>query len=91
MLSRLDAAVPAGARIVIVQGGYNDRRRGTPAQTTDANIDAILTRLSASRVRIVLCPLSGTQWAGIARRHRAVLVPGSTATMPTTVALTAST
>lgn len=78
MLSRLDRAVPPGTRIAIVQGGYNDQRRGVPVQTTASNIDAILTRLSARRVRVVLCGYSGAQWAGIARRHRAVLVPGST-------------
>ncbi|HEV7253455.1 MAG TPA: GDSL-type esterase/lipase family protein [Mesorhizobium sp.] len=78
MLSRLDKAVPRGTRIAIVQGGYNDRRRGVPAQTTDENVDAILARLSARKVRVVLCGFSGAQWAGIARRHRAVLVPGST-------------
>lgn len=78
MLSRLDKAVPPGTQIAIVQGGYNDQRRGVPAQTTAANIDAILARLSARRVKVVLCGYSGAQWASIARRHRAVLVPGST-------------
>ena len=78
MLSRLDRAVPLGTQIAIVQGGYNDQRRGVPAQTTAANVDAILARLSARKVKVVLCGYSGAQWSGIARRHRAVLVPGST-------------
>jgi acyl-CoA thioesterase I len=77
MLARLDASVPTGTEIAIVQGGYNDQRRGVPGQVVDANIDAILARLRARRVKVVLCDLSGAQWAGIARRHRAVLVPSS--------------
>lgn len=78
MLARLDRAVPRGTGIAIVQGGYNDRRRGVPAQARDANVDAILARLSARKVKVVLCGFSGAQWAGIARRHGAVLVPSST-------------
>ena len=78
MLARLDAAVPAGTAIAIVQGGYNDQRRRVPPEAIDANIDAILSRLSARRVRIILCGLSGARWATIARRHRALLVDGDT-------------
>jgi acyl-CoA thioesterase-1 len=78
MLARLDAAVTPGTRVVILQGGYNDRSRAVPAQDTAANIDAILARLGARRVRVVLCDLSGAQWAAIARRHGALLVPSST-------------
>lgn len=78
MLSRLDRAVPPGTQIAIVQGGYNDQRRGVPAQTTAANVDAILARLSARRVKVVLCGYFDARWTGIARRHRAVLVPGNT-------------
>lgn len=77
MLSRLDAAVPRGTRLAIVQGGFNDRRRGVSEQDTDANVDVILARLRARNVRVVLCSFSGGRWAEIARRNRAVLVPGS--------------
>jgi acyl-CoA thioesterase-1 len=78
MLARLDKAVPRGTRIAIVQGGYNDGRRGVSAQQRDANVDAILGRLATRKVRAVLCGLAGAQWARIARRHGAMLVPGST-------------
>lgn len=78
MLTRVDRAVPSGTRIVIVQGGYNDGRRGVSVQQRDANVDAILGRLATRKVRVVLCGLAGAQWTGIARRHGAVLVPGST-------------
>ena len=33
MLSRLDEAVPRGTSVVIVQGGYNDKRRGILPQS----------------------------------------------------------
>lgn len=78
MLARLDAAVPQGTQVVIVQGGYNDLRRGVSEQSRNSNIDAILARLKARRIKVVLCDYWGAQWAGMARRHRAVLVPPST-------------
>ena len=78
MLARVDSAVPSGVRVAIVQGGYNDQRRGVTAARTAANIDAILARLSARKVKVVLCGFDGAQWSGIARRHGAVLVPTST-------------
>ncbi len=78
MLSRVDTAVRPGVSLAIVQGGYNDQRRGVSAQMTAANIDAILARLSARKVKVVLCGFAGAQWAGIARRHKAVLVPADT-------------
>ena len=78
MLDRLDRAVPRGTEIAIVQGGYNDGRRGVQSRTRDANIEEILKRLRARGVRTVLCGLSSADWAGIARRQGAVLVPPST-------------
>lgn len=78
MLSRLDSAVPRGTRLAIVQGGYNDQRRGISARESAANIEAILKRLRARNVSVILCDYSGAKWSGIARRHRAVLVPSST-------------
>lgn len=78
MLSRLDEAVPRGTSIVIVQGGYNDRRRGIAAVERDANVEAILSRLDRRGVKTILCGLSGAQWSALARRHNAQLVPGST-------------
>ena len=77
MLGRLDSVVPQGTRIVIVQGGYNDLRRGgSPAQIM-ANIDAILSRLRARQIRAVLCGFYDQPWGAIARKHGAVFVPGS--------------
>lgn len=78
MLSRLERAVPGETEIAIVQGGYNDRRRGVSAQERDANINTILARLRERGTRVVLCGYSGARWAGIAQRNGAVLVPSST-------------
>ena len=78
MLSRLDSAVPQGTQIVIVQGGYNDLRRGSNAASVAANIGAILSRLRALQIRAVLCGLYNEPWAAIARTYGAVSVPAST-------------
>ena len=78
MLGRLDNVVPAGAGVVIVQGGYNDLRRGGSPATIAANVEAILSRLRARQVRTVLCGFYNEPWEAIARRHGAVFVPSST-------------
>jgi acyl-CoA thioesterase I len=51
MLARLDSAVPQGTSVVILQPGGNDMRKGQPDQT-----GAILGRLRAMGVRVVMCP-----------------------------------
>lgn len=38
----------------------------------------ILAKLRARGVKAVLCGLDGARWAGIAERHGAIFVPGST-------------
>ena len=82
MLARLPAATPAGTQIVIVQGGYNDRKSGTPPAAIIANIEAILARLGARGIRGVVCGFFDPGWdavgAAVAARHRAVFVPGDT-------------
>ena len=50
MLSRLDADVPAGTRIVILQAGTND----ADEDGHDENLAAIRSRLEARSIRIVL-------------------------------------
>src|SRR5919202_1122443 len=42
MLARVDAAVPQGTRVVIVDGGHNDARFGVNPAQTMANTDAIV-------------------------------------------------
>jgi len=80
MLARLPSAAPAGTRVVIVQGGYNDRLRGSSPAVTVANIEGILARLSAQRIRGVVCGFFDPGWdavvAAVATRYGAVFVPG---------------
>jgi acyl-CoA thioesterase I len=54
MLGRLDSAVPAGTKIVILQVGGNDARRNqfNPAEKK-ANISQILQRLRARGIRVI--------------------------------------
>ena len=77
MLARLDSAIPAGTQIVIVQGGYNDLRRGSSTDAIAANVDSMLARLGARQIRAVLCGFYDQPWGAIAKRHGAVFVPSS--------------
>ena len=52
MLARLNGAVPAGTRAVILQPGGNDRRKGR--DDTAQNIAEIQNRLAARGVRVVM-------------------------------------
>jgi len=53
MLSRLDAVVPAGTSLVILQLGGNDRRKGEAAATT-GNAAAIESRLDARGIKVMV-------------------------------------
>jgi acyl-CoA thioesterase-1 len=70
MLSRLDAAVPKGTDIVILQPGANDLRFfGTKAARV-ANIAAMVQRLHARGIRVIVydpdkIPADFYQWDGI--------------------------
>jgi acyl-CoA thioesterase-1 len=77
MLNRVDN-VPAGTQIVIVQGGYNDLRRGSNPAAIASNIEAILSRLQARQIRAVLCGFYDQPWETTARKYGAVFVPSST-------------
>jgi acyl-CoA thioesterase-1 len=50
MLNRLDRAVPKGTRVVVLQPGGNDRRKGASDRTSD-----IQSRLSALGIKVVMC------------------------------------
>lgn len=82
MLGRLDLSVPAGTDLVIVQGGYNDLADGVPPDQTVANLNEILARLRARRIKTVLCGFFYPQWDAIGRRlaasYGATFVNGST-------------
>ena len=53
MLARLDSAVPPGTRLVILQPGGNDARRGQESARA-GNIAEIKRRLAASHVRVLM-------------------------------------
>jgi acyl-CoA thioesterase-1 len=63
MLNRIDFSVPESAKLVIVQGGYNDLKNGVPREVTIANLDAILARLQARGIKTVLCGFLDKDWA----------------------------
>jgi acyl-CoA thioesterase I len=52
MLARMDSVVPSGTRVVILQPGGNDRRKGEA--DTSQNLAEIQSRLSARGVRVVV-------------------------------------
>jgi len=54
MLARLDAAVPAGTHIVILQPGANDRRFLVRAERRAANIAEMVRRLRARGIRVIV-------------------------------------
>ena len=53
MLRRLNAAVPAGTRLVILQPGNNDRRKGVGGERA-GNIEAIVASLQARGVKVIV-------------------------------------
>jgi acyl-CoA thioesterase I len=69
MQHRLDAAVPKGTDIVILQPGGNDRRFGGSKEQRAANIAAMVKRLHARGIRVIVydpeIPANFYQWDGI--------------------------
>ena len=67
MLRRLDSSVPEGTHIVILQPGANDLRFFGTKEERAANITAMVNRLSARRIRVIVydpepIPLDAYQW-----------------------------
>jgi len=54
-LARLDWSVPEGSDAVILELGANDMLRGVKPEVTYAALDAILSRLAARHVAVLLC------------------------------------
>jgi acyl-CoA thioesterase I len=70
MRNRLDAAVPKGTDIVVLQPGGNDLRFFGSKETRTANIAAMTQRLHARGIRVILydpdpVPRDFYQWDGI--------------------------
>lgn len=70
-LARLNSAVPRGTAIAIVFFGRNDVRFGVPAARMRSNLDAIVRRLRARGVAVILCGFYPFSFADIAARHGA--------------------
>jgi len=71
-LARLNSAVPSGTAIAIVFFGRNDVRFGVPAARMRSSLDAIVARLRARGVAVILCGFYPFSFADIAARHGAV-------------------
>jgi acyl-CoA thioesterase I len=73
MLLRMDSVIPAGTKVTIVQPGTNDFRAKHSLSVDEhlANIEAIVGRLRARQIRVVICS-DGVAEAALARRYDAV-------------------
>ena len=54
MLQRVDAAVPDGTHVVILQPGGNDQRFFRSKEQRTANIDAMVQRISARKILVIV-------------------------------------
>jgi acyl-CoA thioesterase-1 len=76
MLLRMDSVIPLGTKITIVQPGGNDfrsRKRGLSVEQHLANIEAIVARLRAQQVQVMLCGDDSAE-AALARRYDAISI-----------------
>jgi acyl-CoA thioesterase I len=71
-LRRLESDVPQGTNIAIVFFGRNDRRFGVSESRMRANLDAIVSRLRARGITVVLCDFYPFNFSDIAARHGAI-------------------
>ncbi len=65
-LARLDWSVPAGTDAVILELGANDMLRGLKPEVTRAALDAILRRLTARHIAVLLCGMRAAPNLGAA-------------------------
>ena len=54
MLARIDSAVPDGTDLVILQPGSNDKRFLVTLPLRAANIDAMVKRLTARKIKVIV-------------------------------------
>ena len=57
MLARLDSSVPDGTRLVILQPGTNDGRRGSSAGAA-VNVPLIIQKLRARGIKVIMAHMS---------------------------------
>jgi acyl-CoA thioesterase-1 len=71
----VDQLVPAGTDIAIVFFGRNDKRWAVKEEDTRANIDAIVARLTARHIEVLLAGYWAYDFSTIARAHGATYYP----------------
>jgi acyl-CoA thioesterase-1 len=74
--ARLDSSVPEGTQLVILQPGTNDRnakgRRGAVSEEqTRENVDAMLAKLRARNIKVILLGYPGGGGGPVAKAHGA--------------------
>jgi len=87
-LSRLDWSVPEGTQLVILELGANDMLRAVEPEVTESNLDAIISRLKARGIAVLLAGMRAAPNLGadfqasfdsifprLAERHGVALYP----------------
>jgi acyl-CoA thioesterase I len=87
-LERLDWSVPDGSDFVILELGANDALRGSPPEAAEANLEAMIGKLQARNIKIILAgmlapPNMGKEYEAafngifprLAEKHRLPLIP----------------
>lgn len=85
---RLDGAITAETRILVLELGANDGLRGIEIATIERNLATIIERAQARGIRVLLCGMETPPWNGwnysvefhrvfprLAARHNVPLVP----------------
>lgn len=67
--------IPQGTHIVITEFGSNDMRANVRASERDANMDAIVKRLRARGIEVVIMGTRGIDYSAIASANGATFVP----------------
>ena len=80
MTGRVNASVPPGTNVVIVQGGYNDLQSGLPPTQIIENLRALLDAVRSRGVRtVVVCGFFSPEYDTMGRSaaaYRAAFIPG---------------
>jgi len=81
MIGRVNASVPPGTNVVIVQGGYNDLQSGLPPTQIIENLRALLGAVRSRGVRtVVVCGFFSPEYDAMgqdaAAAYRAAFIPG---------------
>jgi acyl-CoA thioesterase-1 len=71
----VDQLVPANTDIAIVFFGRNDKRWGVKEDVTRANLNAIVARLKARKIEVLLAGYWAYDFSAIARAHGAAYYP----------------